>query len=140
VHGRRATLYGTVDVKPDPRASWTQAQYLARHAFLRALYDEVSSIDRALNELDARRKTAGAAERERLDKVAATLSSNPRNSEDDLWRPDRLRERVQTLIGVLALSQGPPTEAQSREAGEIGAEFKAVTATYPSYFSHEGLR
>jgi photosystem II stability/assembly factor-like uncharacterized protein len=139
VHGAHSTLYGEVVVKADPRAPWTLAQYALRHDFLRRLYDDLSTIDRALNDLDARRRGAGAAERARIDAIVARLTSNPRNSEDDLWRADRLRERIQTLIGTLSLSQGPPLAAHLREAAEIHPEFDAAIATYRSYVSHEGL-
>lgn len=139
VHGALSTLYGEVVVKADPRAPWTLAQYALRHDFLRRLYDDLSTIDRALNDLDARRRGAGVAERARIDAIVARLTSNPRNSEDDLWRPDRLRERIQTLIGTLSLSQGPPLAAHLREADEIRPEFEAAIATYRSYRAHEGL-
>jgi photosystem II stability/assembly factor-like uncharacterized protein len=134
-----ASLEGAALVEPDPRAQWTPADYVLRHDFLRTLYDELSSIDEALNELDTRKRRAGPAERARIGDVEAALTSNPLNSEDDQWRPDRLRERIQTLISTLSLSQGPPLEPHLREAAEIKTEYDAALRTYRSYRSHEGL-
>ncbi len=47
------TISAPLDVRPDPRASWTQAQYVERYEFVKALDDELSSIDVALNRLDS---------------------------------------------------------------------------------------
>jgi hypothetical protein len=58
------------------------------------------------------------------------LTSNPRNSEDDLMRPDRLRERLQTLLLSIGLSQGPPTPADRDEAAKLTATFNAVMSRY----------
>jgi hypothetical protein len=44
-----------------------------------------------------------------------------------------LRERIQTLQGMLSLSQGPPTEAQRAEAAGITAAFNALMSDYRSY-------
>ena len=134
-----ARLEGSARVEPDPRAPWTQADYVKRHDFLKALYDELSAIDTDLNALDARKAKAAPQERKRIDAAIAAFTSNPRNSEDDQWRPDRVRERIQTLIGVVSLSQGPPLPPHEREAAEIRPEYDAAIATYRSYVAHEGL-
>jgi hypothetical protein len=127
------------EVEAAKRHVWTGGDYALRHDFLKALYDQLSAIDVALNDLDARKAKATPAERQRIDAVVAALTSNPRNSEDDQWRPDRVRERIQTLIGIPSLSLGPPTPAQEREAAEILPEYEAAIATYRSYVAHEGL-
>ena len=120
----------TVRVLADPRAHWTQGDYVARHAFVTQLLDELSQVDVALNKLDAWRPRAGAAQRHDIGQTYATLTSGIVNSEDDQLRPDRLRERITILLGVVNLSQGPPTPAQIAEAGEIKAEFDRVLTTY----------
>jgi hypothetical protein len=50
-----------------------------------------------------------------------------------MYRPDMLRERIQTLAGTLSLSQGPPSAAQRAEAAEIEAAFNALLPTYRLY-------
>ena len=126
------TLAQTLVMKADPRAHWTQAEYVARYALLHQLNAELSQIDDALNALDLRAKHGGldAASQARYDQ----LSSNPRNSEDDMYRPDMLRERIQTLAGTLSLSQGPPSPAQRAEAAGIETAFNALFPTY-RYFT-----
>jgi photosystem II stability/assembly factor-like uncharacterized protein len=122
------TLEQPLLVKADPRAHWTQADYMARYALLHRLDEELSTVDDALNALDQRVKHGGlyAADKALYDE----LSSNPRNSEDDMYRPDMLRERIQTLAGTLSLSQGPPSEAQRAEAAEVTSAFDRLMAQY----------
>ena len=124
-------LAQTFATKADPRAHWTMADYVARYNLLHDLNGELSAIDDALNALDQRTKHGG------LDATGqalyARLSSNPRNSEDSMYRPDMLRERIQTLAGTLSLSQGPPSAAQRAEAAEIEAAFNALLAQYRAY-------
>ncbi|MDQ6780976.1 MAG: hypothetical protein M3Z37_07485 [Candidatus Eremiobacteraeota bacterium] len=151
------TQQRTLEVKPDPRATWTQAQYVERHDFLRSLYDELTQVDRALNALDDYRRalarqlqsdalSRGSSQTQTLKArlnearaLSAELSSNPRNSEDDQWRPDRLRERLQTLIDAFGLlSQGPPLEGHRREAAEIKQQFDALMQRYRTFARWSG--
>ena len=131
LHVSAIVLEQPVVVKADPRAHWTQAEYVARYALLHTLNDELSAVDDALNALDQRAKHGG------LDAAGTALydrlSSNPRNSEDDMYRPDMLRERIQTLAGTLSLSQGPPSAAQRADAAEIEAAFNALFPTFRLY-------
>ncbi|MBV8067635.1 MAG: hypothetical protein JO113_06640 [Candidatus Eremiobacteraeota bacterium] len=136
LHAGATTASQNLDVRPDPRAAWTQPQYLARYRFLKELDDELSAIDTALNRLDSMvtlRRTQG-------DAAYRPFTSGVVNSEDDQLMPDRLRERLTTLLGVVALSQGPPTPAQLREAASIHAEFVAAMATYESFLAAHHLR
>jgi photosystem II stability/assembly factor-like uncharacterized protein len=148
----------TLTVKPDPRAHWTQADYLERHAFLAGLYAEVDQIDAALNRLDAVRgmlarkidtlesRHAPAAQVQAAKRFAhqaqiiyAELTSNPRNSEDPLWRADKLRERILILIDVYdLLSQGPPSQAHKREAAEIRPLYETTMSHYQHFISSLG--
>ncbi|HZV80377.1 MAG TPA: hypothetical protein VFF60_12295 [Candidatus Binatus sp.] len=123
-----ATLDQHAEVKADPRGPWTQADYIARYQFLHALNVELSQIDSALNALDARAKEGKLDARGRA--VYAQLTSSPVNSEDTLQRPSLLRERIQNLQVPLSLSNGPPTPAQSKEAGEIKTQFDTVMTAY----------
>ncbi len=145
----------TLSVKPDPRAQWTQAQYLERRDFLGQLDGWLSHIDTALNNLDSIRGvlyrrietmkvghvsgTLLAHQQQLLrdaQNISAQISSNPRNSEDNQWRPDMLRERLLILIDVYsALSQGPPLPPHRREAAEIEVSYDAVMARYRAFIS-----
>jgi photosystem II stability/assembly factor-like uncharacterized protein len=132
----RASLHTVdrqIEVRPDPRAHWTQSQYVARFDFVTALERELSAIDAALNQLDALRSRVAPAQRPVLERVYAQLTSGIVNSEDDQWRPDMLRERLTILLGVVNLSQGPPLPPQLREAAEIKDEFERVMSTYHSF-------
>jgi hypothetical protein len=153
LHANGSNLTRSISVRPDPRASWTQAQYVERRDFLRELYAELSQIDSSLNDLDAIRtaldkriyllRSGRAPGREiqqtvewlrRAQALSAEISSNPRNPEDDQWRPDKLRERLLILIDVYGdLSQGPPLSAHRREAAEIKPIYDAAIEQYRDF-------
>ena len=122
-----------LDVLPDPRAAWTQAQYEQRYAFVKELDDELSSIDTALNRLDRLATMPGSAE------VRALFTSGIVNSEDDLLKPDRLRERLTILQGAVALSQGPPLPPHLREAAAVRAQYDAAMAAYDAFLRSHHL-
>ncbi len=130
LHAGAAGVDQSLEVRPDPRAAWTQAQYVARYEFLKSLDDELSAIDVALNRLDKMRDAA---------RVYAMLTSGAVNSEDDLLEPDSLRERLTILQGVLALSQGPPLSPHEREAAAIHAQFETAMAAYRAFLAAHNL-
>jgi hypothetical protein len=117
-------------VLPDPRAKWTQDQYVARYEFLKSLDDELSNVDVALNHLDKMRGSAPPALRHEIDLVYSQLTSGVVNSEDDQWMPDRLRERLTILQGAVALSQGPPLAPHYREAAAIRQQYDSAMVAY----------
>jgi len=145
----------SVLVKPDPRALWSQADYVERRNFLHQLDGWLSHIDSALNNLDSIRgvlyrrletmkadhaPAALLARQQQLlheaQDISAQISSNPRNSEDNQWRPDKLRERLLILIDVYSLlSQGPPLEPHRREAAEIEISYDAAMSRYGAFVS-----
>ncbi len=126
-------LSQSLNVGPDPRATWTQADYVARYRFVRSLNDELSAMDVALNRIDAL-SSSGTTGAERL------FTSGVVNSEDDQLMPDRLRERLTNLQGVIALSQGPPTPAQEREAAAIAAQYESAMHSYRGFLAVHRLR
>jgi len=154
VDGTRVTQ--ALTVKPDPRAPWTQADYVEHRDFLRELYEQFGQIDDALNRLDElnvklRARLASLRGRDvsghdsravqatlaSAQSVAAQLSSHPVNSEDSLLQADGLRERLYTLIDSFDhLSQGPPLAAHRREAAEIKPFFDAAMARYHAFITH----
>ncbi|HZV77799.1 MAG TPA: hypothetical protein VFF63_08595 [Candidatus Babeliales bacterium] len=131
LHAGGTTVVQTLDVKPDPRAAWTQAQYMERYLFVKTLDDELSATDLALNRMDALPYHDKA--------VYSMFTSDVVNSEDDLLKPDRLRERLTILQGVIELSQGPPTPAQQREADAIQAQFDTTMTAYRAFLSAHHL-
>ncbi|HEY4433132.1 MAG TPA: hypothetical protein VGM99_01915, partial [Candidatus Cybelea sp.] len=127
LHAGARSLETSLDVEADPRAPWTGADYLARYRFVRSLNDMLSAIDRALN------RFGGIAAVRRL------FTSGVVNSEDDQLEPDRLRERLTILQGVIALSQGPPTQAQQREAAAVCAQFEVAMKSYRAFLAARHL-
>jgi hypothetical protein len=128
----------TVAVAADPRAHWTQADYVARYRFLRELDDELSTIDSALNHLDALREHGSRELREQIDGVYAQFTSGVVNSEDDLLMPDRVRERLTILQGDVALSQGPPLPPHLREAAAIRIDYDRAMTAYNQLLTRSG--
>ncbi len=124
---------------PDPRAAWTQADYLARYHFLSDLDDELSAIDSALNRLDSLRSHASPALQRQINGVYAQLTSGVVNSEDDMLAPDRVRERLTILQGDVALSQGPPLPPHLREAAAIRLDFGRAMAAYSQLLTANGM-
>lgn len=129
----------TVRVNPDPRAPWSQADYVARYTFLRQLTDELSAIDTVLNRLDAMRPGATPARKKTIDRVYADFTSGVVNSEDDMFSPDRLRERITILQGTVALSQGPPLPPHLREAASIRLDYERAMAAYNHLLVSSGI-
>ncbi|MBV8281729.1 MAG: hypothetical protein JO347_06665, partial [Candidatus Eremiobacteraeota bacterium] len=147
----------SVEVSPDPRASWTQADYVARHGFDTSLNGELSQIDTALNTLDGIRKQVYALMRPRplqasatstivmagvpllgrLDAIEAEMTSNQRNDEDEILYADKVRERILTLQATLAESQQPPFAAHLQQASEIHADVERVLTDYEAFLAHD---
>jgi photosystem II stability/assembly factor-like uncharacterized protein len=122
-----------IEVLPDPRATWTQEQYVARYEFLKSLDDELSTIDAALNQLDEMKRNAPPKLRREIDRVYAQFTSGVVNSEDDQWTPDQLRERLTILQGTVALSQGPPLPPHYHEAAAVREQFDRAVAAYQRF-------
>lgn len=131
LHAGSAVMERPLEVRPDPRASWTQAQYVERYRFVGELNDELSQIDTALNRLGSLRAAPSSLTRQ--------FTSGVVNSEDDLLMPDRLRERLTILQGGVALSQGPPSAAQLREAAAIRSQFDNAMAAYRAFLAAHHL-
>ncbi len=130
-----------LEVRPDPRAAWTQTQYVARYEFVKSLDDELSAIDVALNQLALRLRASRVAQDDKIAaaKVQAMFTSGVVNSEDDQLMPDRLRERLTILQGVIALSQGPPLPPHYREAAAIHAQFETALGAYRAFLAAHHL-
>ena len=145
-----------LSVLPDPRATWTQADYVARHDFEAALNDELSQLDTALNALDVLKKRvsqhlkalreANAAsalvnQGESLLAKESTLedamTSNQRNDEDSIMYADKVRERLMALQGSLGGAQQPAFTAHRQQADEIKVEVDRILAAYQKFMSED---
>ena len=133
VHASKMVLERELTVVADPRAKWSQPDYLARQAFLQSLDDELSAIDTALNRLDAMRARAKGAVVRDASRARSLFTSGVRNSEDDQLMPDRVRERLTILMGTVALSQGPPLPPHYREADAIRSQYEKAMNFYHAF-------
>lgn len=161
------TLTSSFLVEPDPRAAWSISQYVLRRNFLARLADEFSQVDVALNRLDSLRRAVaqrsralarrGAADDARsalaraareAARIEATLTSSPRNDQDDDFLSDRLRERIQFAIGLVSLPLasglgyggpylGPPLPPHEREAAQVHALFARRMSDYRDFMETE---
>ena len=130
------TLAQRLVVAPDPRATFTPADYRTAYAFAKKHLASYSRIDDALNRLDA--YAASAAERAKgasADLAAslaevrakalglrARLTADFTNDEDFIQRPGRIREDMQGLLGAGA----PPSAATLDYAARVDRAFDAV--------------
>lgn len=140
------TLTATIAVKPDPRDSWTPAQYQAGYAYAQKYSAVYGKIDEVLNDLDAIKKSLtsalaatksdpalasriAAAQQERSD-IFDAFTADYKNDEDSIQRGGSLRESIpRTGFG----SQLPPTSAQLDLARRFDAAYAAAMAAYNSY-------
>jgi hypothetical protein len=130
------TLAQRVVVAPDPRATFTPADYRAAYAFAKKHLESYSRIDDALNRLDA--YAASAAERAKGSSaelaaalgdvrakalaLRARLTADFTNDEDFIQRPGRIREDMQSLLGAGA----PPGAATLDYATRVDRAFDAA--------------
>jgi photosystem II stability/assembly factor-like uncharacterized protein len=148
------TLTSGADVLPDPRATWTHDQYVARHAFMVALKDQLSAVDSTLNNLDrlntqlVKRRAqvaarAGSAKLldqiemvdRRRTKIFAALTSNPQALQDADFLPDRLREQILAVVASLnyPLGYGTGNSGASYLGPPTEASIKMAAQVKQSY-------
>jgi photosystem II stability/assembly factor-like uncharacterized protein len=124
-------------VAPDPRATFTAADYRGAYAFAKRHFVEYSRLNGALNRLDA--YAASAAERAKgaATELAATLgdvraralalrgrlTADFTNDEDFIQRPGRIRE---DMGGLFFAAGAPPTAATLDYAARVDAALTAV--------------
>jgi len=97
LHVGAATFEQTFTLADDPASPFTLADRQARHAYLATAFGWVDTIDRALNEIDKRAKSAPPAERARLAALRDRLTANDEHDEDSVTKPDRIREQALAL-------------------------------------------
>jgi hypothetical protein len=131
------TLSQPLVVAPDPRATFTPADYRTAYAFAKKHLDAYSRLNDALNRLDAyaassaeRAKGASAELAAALGDVRAKalglrgrLTADFTNDEDFIQRPGRIREDMQSLLfGAGA----PPSAATLDYASRVDRAFDAA--------------
>ncbi|HEY7980890.1 MAG TPA: hypothetical protein VID19_05350 [Candidatus Eremiobacteraceae bacterium] len=141
----------TLNVKPDPRASWTQDDYQKEHDYAAFAYAQFDAIDRWLNDLDTTRARIARAlpaliKRDGPDaqavvgaraaieagaRLESALSSNPQNDEDTFIFAPGLRERLYDLFGPLGA--GPPLKPAYDLKDRLTVEMSAAHAAYDAW-------
>jgi hypothetical protein len=150
LHAGGRVLQRTIVARPDPRLRYTQAQYVASYVLQARLLDAYSRVDEALNALsavaleaplraallkksgDAALAQSVAASGEAATALIPTITSNPRNDQDDDFIKDVLRERIQSLFYTFT-SFAPPTAEQQRESGDVLALEARRMAAYAEF-------
>lgn len=137
----------TVEVRPDPRLTFSQADYQAGYAFAHHHFAEYSNVDIALNALDAFKKAASRLRSSRRlratpaiaarlddllrmhDTLFGRLTANFRNDEDSITRPGALREDLADFQEL----NGAPTEAFLRYAAVVDERYWSAMRAYEGF-------
>ncbi len=125
LHAGALTLHHALEVGSDPRVRTTSTALRASYAMSHLLVGDLSALDDALNRLDAVHATA----------MIATVTSSPKNDQDDDFLEDLLRERLQTQIQTMNPFVAPTAE-QIRETAKLHALTRAALAKINAYLSH----
>lgn len=143
------TFTQNFQVKPDPRDSWTQADYQAAYDYAKSFTMKFSRIDEALNNLDAIKKSLIAAQSAlaksgnaallgRVNSALAnraalfsTFTADYHNDEDSIQRPGALREDVPNPF--LFRGGQPPTAEMQRYGTEFDAQYTAAFTKYNTF-------
>ncbi len=133
------TLTQSVDVKPDPRDTFTAEDYAAGYAFAEKYSRAYGQIDVALNNMDAIKKSLDkanasdsriAAAKAQWQVVFSGFTADYHNDEDSIQRSGSLRESVpRTGFGV----QLPPTAEQLDYATRFDAAYNEAFAKYNDF-------
>ena len=148
VLGGRA-LTQSVDVRPDPRLSFTQADYQTIYDFVHHHFQEYSNVDIALNALDAVKKSLNAttpmlhkagsrgaavlaqsaAVSRARDRLFNILTADFRNDEDSIMRPGALREDLEDFQNISA----PPLPSLIAYANSVDQRYSDAMRTYNEF-------
>jgi hypothetical protein len=146
------TLSQALIVRPDPRLTWTQADYQRRHDFVAyafAMYgavnlalDHLDSTEKRLNGMIAAMKKSGAPPeqiakaQELVDAgtaLEARLSAGFKNDEDSVNRPGALREEIQGLLFGVFGSEGPPISTHYELVLRVRSHYHTVMDDYRAW-------
>ena len=133
------TFTQNVEVKPDPRDTFTAEDYAAGYAFAQKYSRAYGQIDIALNNMDTIKKSLDkanasdpkiAAAKVQWQSVFAGFTADYHNDEDSIQRSGSLRESVpRTGFGV----QLPPTAEQLDYASRFDAAYNDAFAKYNDF-------
>lgn len=154
VVGRRYSR--AIDVKSDPHAPWSSSDEAAWRSMMLEISSRMSAIDDMLNALDgldkklddrtllakndAKLAESIASARTAAASVRASLSSNPRNDQDDDFLPDMLRERLQALWYSLDGARYAPTPAEAIELSALNRALADASAQYGNLMNGDVAR
>ena len=139
----------SVEVRPDPRLSFTQSDYETKYEFVHQHFAEYSNVDTALNGLDAVKKqlgkiipalqkggskTAAALQQARAlaaarDQLFDRITANFHNDEDSIERPGAVREDLEDFL----MLRTPPTPAIVAYAATVDARYRNVMRAYDQF-------
>jgi hypothetical protein len=108
LHIDNQTLEQQFALVDDPLSPWTPEQRQARHSYLVTGFGWLDRVDRALNAIDAKTKTASPAERAKLTALRNELTSPPGRDEDSIKYPDRIRQQIFGAIYAIGGSLQTP--------------------------------
>jgi photosystem II stability/assembly factor-like uncharacterized protein len=145
------TLAQRFEVRPDPRVTYTMADYRTAYAFAKKHVAEYGRVDETLDRLDALAASASerakgtsgelaaalAAVRSKALALRGRLTADFTNDEDFIQRPGRVREDLQSLLFV---SGAPPTRAVRDYAARVDAAFDAVMRDVAAFEQTEVAR
>ena len=123
----------SIEVKPDPDAPWTQADYESAHRFSEAALSMLDNMNKGFNSIDSqirrlkKLKTPQAlAAAQTGDALEKSLSANNKNDEDSIMYPPKVHDDV---LGLIFLSGGGPVlPAQYQAAALVKPEYEGAMA------------
>ncbi len=135
-------------VKPDPRSHFTQGVYVRSYTFAKKYFNEFSTVDTMLNNLDDAKKQLNAAAANQKAKADAALqgqitaalmqrdavfhvlTADYHNDEDSIQRPGALREDMQ---GLSFFGQGVVTPAVAAYGARIDVALRSAVGRYNAF-------
>jgi len=147
LNGRALTQ--NVEVRPDPRLSFSQADYQTMYDFVHRHFQEFSNVDIALIALDAVKKsltattpmlhkagsrgTVALTQSESVsrvrDRLFSMLTANFHNEEDGIMRPGALREDLQDFQELSA----PPLPLLIAYADSVDQHYRDAMRAYNEF-------
>ncbi len=129
----------SVEVKGDPRATSSRADYAAAFRLASETMTKFSNVDTALNRLDATivaaRKTgpSAAATLARAEALRGELTADYHNDEDSIQRPGKVREDIESLR--YAAGNGTPTAATLGLVARVTTNYDAAMRDVDTFFA-----
>ena len=145
-----------LQVVNDPRSHADETSIEARYQLTQAVLHEMSQLDVALNRLDAITaqmkalqlvakdtpdeaavKAASSSLEKQIKDVQAGITSHPAAAESTLRKPDKIREHLFALDGVLEGSDDTPTPAMLEQKQLLDPEYQAAIQRFNQFLHTE---